>query len=181
MKTGKIIFLVCNKLKLVLLVLVFSMVLKPLSAQEFDSKLQSVFIYQITYYFQWPDDTSEVFTIGIMGSSSLIDELHKLAAAKRINGKAIIIKQFSDASSITGCNILFIPYKESTKIDEVKEAVKGEHTMIMSEKPGMAALGACINFVNIDGTMKFEFNVLSCKDAGLKSAPKIEQLAILIE
>ncbi len=166
--------------KLIWLLIIFVLMFKTSRAQEFDSKLQIVFIYQATHYFQWPDDDKETFTIGVIGKSALSEELHKLAAVKKIKNKTIIIKQFDSASSITDCNILFIPYKESLKIDNIKKAINGKHTLLISEKPGMAEKGTCINFVSIDGMMKFELNQSSYKSSGLRASSKIEKISVVI-
>ena len=173
-----------NRIKLKTIIwLIFFLVFtfRTAGAQEFDAKLQIVFIYQITHYFQWPNDNSETFIIGVIGQSPILNELQKLAAAKKINNKTIIIKQFDNSSSISDCHILFIPYKESARIENIKKSIKGRHTMLISEKPGMAEKGTCINFVNIDGTMKFELNKSSCKSSGLRTTPMIEKLAIIIK
>lgn len=152
---------------------------KNASAQDFDARLQTVFIYQITNYFQWTND-HETFNIGVIGKTPLIKELYKLAAAKKIKNKTIIIKQFDSFSSVIDCHILFIPYGENLKIDNIKKFLKGKQTLLISEKPGMAQKGVCINFVSIDGMMKFELNKSSYKSSGLRALSMIEKISIAI-
>ena len=166
-------------MKLIGLFLLVVCSFKNVSAQDFDARLQTVFIYQITNYFQWPND-HETFTIGVLGKTPLLKELYKLAAAKKIKNKTIIIKQFNSISSVTDCHILFIPYKESLKIDSIKKMLKGKQVLLISEKPGMARKGASINFVSIDGMMKFELNKSSYKASGLRALPMIEKISLII-
>ncbi len=60
-----------------------------------------------------------------------------------------------------------------------KARVKG--TLIVTEKSGLAAQGAAINFIIVDNKLKFEANTKSINKADLKVSSQLLKLAILIE
>ena len=70
------------------------------------------------------------------------------------------VKKFSSFSELSHCNVLFISSKFCNQIQEIQQAIVGTPTLIVTDKTGMAKKGAAINFVEVDGKIRFELNVI---------------------
>jgi len=90
----------------------------------------------------------------------------------------IVIRKFKSADEISNCHILFVPVTGSNNFEEVQEKLKGKHTLVITEKSGLAQKGSGINFVQQDNRWKFELNESATQSAGLKVSKELSKLAI---
>jgi hypothetical protein len=96
-----------------------------------------------------------------------------------VNDKKIVILHFNNPDEITSCNILFISANSYFSLASVLARIdKG--TLTISEQPGFAGLGTAFNFVVDHDKLKFEANIKSIDEAGLKASSKLLKLAIII-
>ena len=145
-------------------------------------KLQSIFIYNFSKYIEWPASyTSGNFIIGVFGQSPLTKELNNLSKSKKVGNQPIVINKFNNVSEISKCNILFVPKNKSDEINNIINKLKGQNTLIITEKEGMAKKGAGINFIIADNKQKFELNEANILKSNLKVSTSLLNLAILVK
>jgi hypothetical protein len=139
---------------------------------------QSMFIYNFTRLIEWPNKDGD-FTIGVLGSGSLVSELSKTTAGKTVGQQKIVVKKIKDISEINKLNILFISSGNSGKMADILAKVGSSHTLIITEKRGMIDAGAAINFILNDDRLKFELKTANASRHGLRVLSKLESMAIL--
>jgi hypothetical protein len=145
-------------------------------------KYQSIFIYNFSKYVKWPEGSvSGKFVIGVFGSSGIKQELDEMATTKNVGGTPIQVLQFSTTAGIEECHILYLVSSESGRIAQIIEAVKGKPVLVVTDKPGMWGKGAAINFVELDGKIKFEINQQVTEAHGLKVSSSLTNLAIIVK
>ena len=165
----------------VVLIGIIMMVTSFQSAWAQKEKYHSIFIYNFSKYVKWPDaQNSGKFVIGILGSSPIQKDLKAMAAAKQVNGMTIEIKQFKSVSEVKDCHILYVSATESAKFDQVLSNTNSKPMLIVTDNPGLAKKGAAINFVEVDGKIKFELSQKNAEARGLKVAGSLASLAILV-
>jgi len=144
-------------------------------------KFQSIFIYNFSKYVKWPDHmNSGKFIIGVIGSSAMQNELKTMAATKNVNGLPIEVRQFNSTAEVKDCHILYVASTESGKIEQIVSQTSGKSVLIVTDKPGLAEKGASINFVEVEGKIKFELSQHNAEKQGLKVAGALTSLAILV-
>ncbi|MBL4716382.1 MAG: hypothetical protein COC01_04385 [Bacteroidetes bacterium] len=170
-----------NYIKYVLVLLAFMVVSFSSWGQRLDPKYETIFIYQITKYIEWPADMN-TFVISVVGNEDdpIVKELRKMTAVKKVMGKTMSVKVFKNASEVTDSRMIFVTYKNSASIPTIAGKLTGKKTILLAEKAGMAKQGAAINFINKGGKMKFELNKGTVTKVGLKVSSSLEKLAILI-
>lgn len=146
------------------------------NAQASDNQVKSVFVFNFTRYIQWPSNESD-FTIGILGNDAALEKAFQdMASKKSTSTKKIIIKSFASANEASNCDILFIPKDNSSQFTHVKsQGLK--NVLIITEKAGLGRQGSGINFIEIDGKMRFEINKGEIERAGLKVSSQLLGLA----
>ncbi len=146
------------------------------------AKMQSVFIYNFTKYFQWPSSyTTGDFVIGVLGAGAAITpELQDMAATKRAGNQPIVVKTFNSTSEITNCHMLFVPKNQSANLATVLQKVGTNSTLVITENEGLAQSGAAINFVIRDNKQKFELNVRNATKYNISVLEALKELAILV-
>lgn len=156
---------------------------KPAQTIDTNAKIKAMFIYSFTRYVEWPSDYKQGnFVIGVMGSGSLVSELDKMAnSGKRAGSQAIEVKSFATSSAISRCHMLIVPSDFKGNLAEVLAKIKGQSTLIITEKAGMAKSGAAINFVVQNNKQAFELNKSNAEKYDLKVSSNLLTLAIVVE
>ena len=145
-----------------------------------EANLKAAFIYNFTKYIDWNHyDSSNTFTVGIIGPSPVIASLNEIAKTNTVGDKKIDVKVFDNPDQIEFCNILFIsktsPYPLPSILDKVNKG-----TLTISEEPGFAIRGTAFNFVIKNGRLKFETNLKALSDAEIKAGSQLLKLAIIV-
>lgn len=168
-----------NKINRVILLLILFISSYSLKGQEY--QYHKIYIYNFTKYIQWPTDRqSGNFIIGVVGKSSMADELISLAKNRTVGNQKIVIKEINNPSDGLDCHIIFVPRNKSNHLAALTEKISGKPTLVITEKEGMALQGSAINFVFVDGKLKYELNKALIDKAGLKVMPDLVKLAILV-
>jgi hypothetical protein len=100
-----------------------------------------------------------------------------MSAGKSVGGKKLVIKNIASLTEIEKSQILFILPDKSSTLNDAVTKFKGKGTLIITEKTGLAKVGASINFIIDANKQKFELNKTSISKAGLKVSSSLETLA----
>jgi len=148
-------------------------------AQEQDYRIHAVFLYNFTKYVQWPNaNQSSEFIIGVVGNSSIYDELTKITTGKMAGSQKIVVVKFKSPDAITDCHMLFVP--SHVNFEKVYAKTEGKPILVITEKPGLAQKGSNINFVVRENKWRFELNENATRNSGLKVSSQLTKLAISV-
>ena len=145
-----------------------------------ESNLKAAFVYNFTKYIDWGENEVADFSIGIIGTSPVENALQEIADTKTVDNKRIVIKHFDRPGDITFCNVLFISADNDFALAAILDEVK-RGTLTVSEEPGFARRGTAFNFVVVNHKLKFEANVKSIFNAGLKASSQLLKLAKIVD
>ncbi len=76
--------------------------------------------------------------------------------------------------------MIFIPSDQSQQFEAIKKKLAGTSTLVITEKPGLGGKGSAINFVEINGRLKFELNQSVLTKARIQVSNMLKSLAIII-
>ncbi len=142
------------------------------------TKYQALFVYNFTRFIEWPSNNSSEFVIGVLGKSSIYNELQTLASAKKVGNQTIVIKQFSNSSEVVTCQILFVSNEVVSQISQMAASFQNKNTLIITDRAGSTGKGAGINFVNADGKQRFEISKSNVDKTGLKVNKQLLDMAM---
>ncbi|KMP12141.1 hypothetical protein UR09_01815 [Candidatus Nitromaritima sp. SCGC AAA799-A02] len=144
--------------------------------------IKAGFIYNFTKFISWPVGSGSETSFGfcVHGRDPFGSVLDELASVRKVNGKPLVIKRQTRITDLSSCHIIFIPQSKSSKLQEVIRAVKGFPVLIIGDSPGMARRGAGINLVILNNRIRFEINLDSISEAGLKISSELLDLGILV-
>jgi len=157
--------------------------LTPALAQGKD-KVYAAFVMNFARNVEWPEEKKDGdFIIGIIHYPSLADQLRTVVAAqlKTVHNQRIIIKELSSTSEIDFCHILFIGESETESFTKLIDGLRNKPILLVTEREGLAKKGSCINFLLVDGKLKFEVNNNSFEKHRLKSSDDLRRFGILVQ
>jgi len=150
------------------------------SAQSTIPKAQAMFIYNFSRLVEWPGAASGDFVIGIFGNTAVAGELTDYTSGKKVGSQSIKVKEFSNPADITKCDMLFVGYGKTGKMEEIIAKVSSNGTLIIAERKGSCNEGAAINFVVEQNSLKFEVKPDNASRNGLVISTKLQQMALQV-
>lgn len=160
-----------------ILALLFSL---NVNAQAKDYTFHTVFAYNFTKYIQWPTASPEM-VIGVLGGDpAVVQAFEKMAQSKSTPDRRYVIKEVHRAIDASDCHLLFIPEAESGKLAVYAQQYANKPKILVTEKEGLIKKGGTINFITIDGKLRFELNQDAMDKAGLKVSHQLLSLAIVV-
>jgi hypothetical protein len=143
------------------------------------TKYLSNCLYNFSRNINWPEENkSGDFVITIIGDKELFTEMAKLTQNMKVGLQPIVVKYFSTVNEVSGYQqIVFVDNWQSNKINALVQKTTGSHTLIVSETEGLIEKGSMINFVPINGVMKFELNKEGLRKNNLMASSVLEKMA----
>jgi len=162
----------------ILFVFLFSLAINLFSQSSIPAA-QSVFMYNFTRLIEWPADyKSGDFTIAVIGSNDVFNELKNYTTGKMVGVQSIKVVKFNATAEITKCHILFVSFGKTKELPDILSRLGGGGTLIVSENKGAIEKGATLNFLIVDDKLKFELKTSNATSVGLKIHSNLENMAI---
>ena len=165
------------KMKTKLITVVLIAMSLTLNGQQ--SMFKALFMFNFAKYIEWPKQKNpDEFVIAVYGNDEITKELKKLAAARKINNRSIVVKSVKSPSEAPAANIIYVPTHNSAALDKVTSFYTGKSTLIITGKDNLCNKGAGINYVMQGGKMKFEVCKRNIISHNLHIDPKLISLGI---
>lgn len=160
------------------LLVILSIAIQFNTIQAQEEKYISLFLYNFTKQFDWPERVkSGDFIIQVIGHRSVYSELKQFTSTKKVGNQNIVVWGITDVSQVSKSHILFVGHWQSRFLTDIIGKIGNHPTLIVTEKEGLLELGAAINFIIEEGTIKFEFKKSNASKHNLKYSPQIMQMA----
>jgi hypothetical protein len=122
--------------------------------------IKAAYLYKFGDFIAWPPqafaNNSSAFTIGVIGADSLADELQQTVTGRSIDGRRVTVKKLRADETIANVNVLFIARSQESRLSEILAGLKGRPVLTVTESEQGLALGSMINFVTVNGRLRFE-------------------------
>jgi hypothetical protein len=144
------------------------------------TKYLSNCLYNFSRNINWPEENkSGDFIITIVGDKELFTEMTKLTQNMKVGLQPITVKYFSSVNEVAGYQqIVFVADWQSNKINTLVQKTTGSHTLIVSQTEGLIEKGSMINFIPVNGVMKFEMNKEILRKNSLMASSVLEKMAV---
>lgn len=144
-------------------------------------KVYAGFINHFTKYIQWPPHTKAGdFVIAVVGDSPLFNELQPLVG-KTVGDQNIVLKNYKKPTDITNAHIIFLSEQNKSMANVVEKIAMNLNALLVTEFESACKKGADINFVEVDGKIRFEISTNNLESHGLKVSNELKKLGILID
>ena len=158
----------------------------PASAQSADEeslerKVKAAFLYKFTGYADWPQvsfpqgDTPMV--IAISGADDVAAELAQIVRGRQAGNHPIVVRRLKEGESLAGVHMLFVGGVDRARVGAAIKAAQQRPVLVVSEVEGALALGSAINFLIVDGRVRFEVSASSADRSGVKLSSRLLAVA----
>lgn len=145
-----------------------------------ERRVKSAFLYRFTEFVSWPDTAfaraDSPFVIAVIGRDGMADELRNIAAARTVAGRPVEVRRAAEADASPPAHILFIADGEKSRFREhVRNAPR--NALIVTEWDGALAQGSIINFLIVEGRVRFEIALDAAEKRGLRLSSRLLTVA----
>ena len=147
-----------------------------------NAKMKALYVYNFTKYIDWPESYKQGnFIIGLLGETSIKQELDKVALTRKAVNQTIEVKQFASVDQIDNCHMLYVSKEKSGEFNAAVQKTKDKSTLVITEENGFAQKGAGISFIVVESRQKFELSKLNIEKRDLKVGSQLISLAIVVD
>lgn len=147
-------------------------------------RIKAAFLYNFTKFIEWPaksfSGATDPIVIGVLGPAALGAELERIVQGRRVNGRAIVVKQVDAVAEVRSTHLLFVSAPEDARFAEVASAIEGSPVLTVGESSLFARAGGAISFVLEDDKVRFEINIASAERTGLHISAQLQKLATVV-
>jgi hypothetical protein len=120
-------------------------------------------------------------TIGVMDADSVATALNTLIAEHPNAARKMSVKILKPSDTLADIQILYVGHDSNSQIKELLAGVRNLPVLTVTASDGALELGSIINFVVIDGHIKFEISVIQATRSGLKISSRLLGIAQKID
>lgn len=152
--------------------------------ESVEHKVKAAFIHKFIKFTKWPKETfisdNSPILICVYGESPIWAGLKNLEN-KAVMGRQLKIVKVNEPDLKKKCHIIFVSKAKKDELDSLLNKINKSGIMTIGESDGFAEKGGMINFVIVEGKLRFEINVGAIERSGLKLSSKLLRLGKVVE
>jgi len=149
-----------------------------------ECEIKAAFIYNFTKFVEWPGgslaDPRAPFVIGVLGDSGCDAALEQLASDHQISGHPIEVRKVASAQEVKSLQILYVGRTQDPQFAALASTIPVSPVLTVGESATFVSAGGMVNFVQQDNKLRFEINVHSAAQAGLRVSAQLLKLAMSV-
>jgi hypothetical protein len=141
--------------------------------------IRANYLFQFANNSDWPAELKKgPFVVGVVGNSDVYEIMAAKYATKPIGSQLLSVIGTNEVTTTQRVHVLFVDRSKKAEISRYVKDFKGKSTLIVTNWEGALAQGAHINFLSIDGSIRFEMNKTGMLESAITPGVKIVQWAI---
>lgn len=148
--------------------------------------LKAVFLLNFTRFVEWPasafPQTNSPIVIGVLGSDPFGRALDDVVKGEVVEGHPVIVERYQSMAELKPCQILFISMSEQSRWPEIRDALKGQPVLTVSEMENFAPVGGMIRlYKSSQNKIRLRINLDAVKAEHLKISSKLLNVSDVVE
>ena len=149
-------------------------------ADLLERRVKAALLYRFINYVEWPDSVfagaGAPFTIGIAGDDVLAAELAEFAAGRKVMNRPLAVRRRTANESFKDVQLLYIARDEATQLGALLKGVPAG-ALIVTDWPNALRQGAIINFLAVEGQVRFEISLESAQRRNIRLSSRLISVA----
>ncbi|MEN3354315.1 MAG: hypothetical protein V7640_2473 [Betaproteobacteria bacterium] len=145
-----------------------------------EHRVKAAYLYRFTDFITWPDAnfgrSDAPFVITVVGRDVVAEELRSIVADRLVAGHPIEVRRGSDSDAVRGAHMIFFADTDRARLRELIR-IAPRTALIVTETDGALAQGSVINFVVVEGRVRFEISLESAERRNLRLSSRLLAVA----
>jgi hypothetical protein len=146
---------------------------------ELEYRVKSAFLYNFTKFIEWPvpEVTRSDFVMCVAGNSQFHANLMDTIGNKKNHNQQIIFNFIRNPSEARNCQLVFLDFANRESLRGWISSMAELAVLTVSDKQEFITMGGMIQFVIVDGKIRFDINQSAAKSSSIKVSSKLLRLA----
>jgi YfiR/HmsC-like len=150
------------------------------AAQEaLEASVKAAYVYKFLAYVDWPPGSfpsaEAPQVIGVMRADAVQADLDRLVAGRRVNGRPLVTRKIVPGDSLEGVHVLYVG--RAARVASAVPMVGNRPILVITDVPTGLAEGGALNFVLVDGRVRFEASPRAADRLGLRLSSRLLAVA----
>ena len=147
-------------------------------SQKMSPTSEASFIYNFTRYVEW-EQKDGIFNVVVLGSEEVFFALNDYCKYKKIGNRPMRVVRALNSEDVFKADIIFVSKDKNSSLGSLVEKFAEKNVLLVTESDGATEGGASINFLLVDGKLKFEASRKNIAKQNLKISSDFEKIAIM--
>ena len=151
------------------------------NTDSLESAVKAAYLCKFPDFVSWPPDAlgADGFVLCVVGQGPFGNLIERAAQGQSVQQHAIVVRRYPSIAGNPGCNLLFAAGSGAQSVSEILAVLRGSPVLTVTDGQTEEALGI-INFVMVDGRVRFEINRSALAQTGLAISSKLLSLAVRV-
>ncbi len=154
-------------------------------AQSNERSVMAAYIYRFITYVEWPasafPNAEAPIVIGVLNADDIAAELEQIVQGRIALNRRLQVRRLALGDAWTGVNVLFIGGESAPKFLQLAKTLTDRSVLTITGVDRGIEHGSVINFVQVDGRVRFEVNVAVAEKSGLRLSSRLLTVATRIK
>jgi len=148
------------------------------AAQPQEHEVKAAFLFKFLSFIEWPAQSfaraNAPLVIGVLGADDVHFALQEIVPGRSAHGRPLEVRKLKDGERTAGVHLLFVGRAAASALPKLP-AQPG--LLVVSEADGALEQGAMINFLRVDGRVRFEVAPDAAERRGLRISSRMLAVA----
>jgi hypothetical protein len=162
-------------------VAVLAMAVARAQAPIEEAVIEAAYLHKFPGFVDWPADAFKTpdspIVIGVAGAHRVLEELTKVARGRLVLGRPVEARAIFAGDSPHDIHVLFIGKDAAAEAQVLMEEASKAHVLTVTDLPAGLKAGAVLDFVQVDGRLRFEASLGAAHRADVKLSSKLLSVA----
>ena len=150
-----------------------------------ERSVKAAFLYKFLGYVEWPPAASgeadAPLTIGVIDADDIAAELAQITAGRTINNRPVAVRRLKEGDPLTGIQVLFIGGADVARLNRLLKMAQQRSILSVTEADAALSQGSVINFMLINGRIRFEVSLDAAEKSNLKLSSRMLAVAYHVQ
>ena len=136
-----------------------------------ENAVKAALLTKLPLFVEWPaeafDDDSAPIVFGILGEDPFGRQFDEALAKLKVGKRSLVVRRISNVADSVGCHVVYLGAADGVDVAQVLAQLRDKPVLVAGDVSGFAEAGATLGFVKESGKVRFVFNVLAARRAGL--------------
>lgn len=142
-----------------------------------ERQVKAAYVSKFASYVEWPpvafDSSEEPIHIGVLGDDGMAAYIAQLVAERTVNSRPVTVQALRSDSTVSGLHILFVGRNLNPQLHHVLAAARALPVLTVTEADDALAHGSMINFVMVDGRVRFEVSLKAAQPNNVRISARL--------
>jgi len=150
-----------------------------------ERSVMAAYIYRFITYVEWPasafPNAEAPIVIGVVNADDIAAELEQIVQGRTALNRRLQVRRLAVGEPWTGVNVLFVGGENAPKHLQTAKTLTDRSVLTITGVARGIEHGSVINFVQVDGRVRFEVNVAVAEKSGLRLSSRLLTVATRIK